>query len=120
MNRTQASPSRAQQGSALPITSISMVIPAYNDETTIAKLVQDTDCLLKELSTDYEIVLLNDGSKDNTLAILHDLAKKFSSVRVVNHEVNQGYGKTIKELYYAGTKDLVMSLPGDYQLLRRN
>ncbi|MBY0547242.1 MAG: glycosyltransferase family 2 protein [Candidatus Obscuribacterales bacterium] len=115
MNRTQASPSRAQQGSALPITSISMVIPAYNDETTIAKLVQDTDCLLKELSTDYEIVLLNDGSKDNTLAILHDLAKKFSSVRVVNHEVNQGYGKTIKELYYAGTKDLVMSLPGDYQ-----
>lgn len=115
MNRTQASPSRAQQASALPITSISMVIPAYNDETTIAKLVQDTDCLLKELSTDYEIVLLNDGSKDNTLAILHDLAKKFPSVRVVNHEVNQGYGKTIKELYYAGTKQLVMSLPGDYQ-----
>lgn len=115
MNRTQASPSRAKQASALPITSISMVIPAYNDETTIAKLVQDTDCLLKELSTDYEIVLLNDGSKDNTLAILHDLAKKFPSVRVVNHEVNQGYGKTIKELYYAGTKQLVMSLPGDYQ-----
>lgn len=115
MNRTQASPSRAQQASALPITSISMVIPAYNDETTIAKLVQDTDCLLKEMSNDYEIVLLNDGSKDNTLAILHDLAKRFPSVRVINHEVNQGYGKTIKELYYAGTKQLVMSLPGDYQ-----
>jgi glycosyltransferase involved in cell wall biosynthesis len=78
-------------------------------------LVQDTDCLLKELCDDYEIVLLNDGSKDNTLAILYDLEKKYSSVRVVNHEVNQGYGRTIKELYYAGNKDLVMSLPGDYQ-----
>lgn len=115
MNRTQTSPIRTSRTSALPITSISVVIPAYNDETTIAKLVQDTDCLLQELSTDYEIVCLNDGSKDNTLAVIRDLATKFKNVRVVNHEQNQGYGKTIKELYYIGTKQLVMSLPGDYQ-----
>jgi glycosyltransferase involved in cell wall biosynthesis len=92
-----------------------VVIPAYNDETTIARLVQDTDCLLKEISSDYEIVVINDGSKDNTLSVLRDLTAKFKNLRLVNHEQNQGFGKTIKELYYVGTKELVFSLPGDYQ-----
>ncbi len=115
MNRTQATPTSARSRSGIPIQSISVIIPAYNDETTIAKLVQDTDCLLKEISNEYEIVVINDGSKDGTLAVLKDLTKKFTNLRLINHEVNQGFGKTIKELYYAGSKELVFSLPGDYQ-----
>src|SRR5262249_8352560 len=99
----------------IPVQSISVVIPAYNDETTITRLIQDTDCLLKEISSDYEIVVINDGSKDTTLSVLQELAKKFKNMRLINHEQNQGYGKTIKELYLSGSKDLVFSLPGDYQ-----
>jgi len=115
MNRTQTSSSNARSRSSLPVQSISVVIPAYNDETTITRLVQDTDCLLKEISSDYEIVVINDGSKDSTLSVLRDLTTKFKNLRLVNHEQNQGYGKTIKELYYVGNKELVFSLPGDYQ-----
>lgn len=115
MNRTQTSSATGRKSGALPITSISVIIPAYNDEQTIAKLVRDTDCLLQELCRDYEIVCINDGSRDGTLAVLTEIARKNKHVRVLNHEVNQGYGRTIKQLYYAGTKELVFSLPGDYQ-----
>ncbi len=115
MNRTQTSNAQARNRAGIPVQSISVVIPAYNDETTIGKLVADTDVLLKEISSDYEIVVVNDGSKDNTLAVIQDLAKKFKNVRIINHEQNQGFGRTIKELYQCGKKELVFSLPGDYQ-----
>ncbi len=115
MNRTQSSNVSARSRAGLPVQSISVVIPAYNDETTIARLIQDTDCLLKEISNDYEIVVVNDGSRDNTLDVLKELARKFTNMRLINHEQNQGYGRTIKELYLTGAKELVFSLPGDYQ-----
>lgn len=101
--------------SPLPITSISVVIPAYYDETTVGRLITDADSLLKELCSDYEIVVTNDGSKDNTLKVLQNLAETLPNLRIINHEVNKGFGFTIRELYYAGSKDLVFSLPGDYQ-----
>ncbi len=98
-----------------PLTSLSLVIPAYNDETTIARLVADSVALLEKICPDYEIVLANDGSKDRTPSILQDLKAKNPRIRVINHEVNQGYGRTIRELYLSGRKDLIFSLPGDYQ-----
>lgn len=97
------------------LKSISVVIPAYNDESTICKLIEDTERLLQETADDYEILVLNDGSSDNTLAVLEELAPKVSKMRLLNHEKNQGFGKTIKELYYAGNKDLIYFIPGDYQ-----
>lgn len=101
--------------SNLPITSLSVVIPAYFDESTIGRLVVDTDQVLSGLCNDYEIIVTNDGSKDGTLKVLQDLAAKNSRVKLINHEANKGFGYTIRELYYAGSKDLVFSLPGDYQ-----
>jgi glycosyltransferase involved in cell wall biosynthesis len=115
MNRTKTHGSKLQSKSPLPVHSISVVIPAYNDETTVTRLIQDTDCLLTEIADDYEIVVINDGSRDNTLAVLNELAARYKKMRVINHEQNQGYGRTIKELYLCGTKELVFSLPGDYQ-----
>lgn len=101
--------------SSYPLTSLSLVIPAYNDETTIARLVTDSVAMLEKACPDYEIVLANDGSKDRTPSILQDLKAKNPRIRIINHEVNQGYGRTIRELYLSGKKDLIFSLPGDYQ-----
>jgi glycosyltransferase involved in cell wall biosynthesis len=97
------------------LKSLSLIIPAYNDETTIGKLIADSADLLNEICPDYEIIVTNDGSKDNTLNVISDCQKKNSRIRIINHEINQGYGLTIKELYYAAQKELVLSLPGDYQ-----
>jgi glycosyltransferase involved in cell wall biosynthesis len=97
------------------LSSISLVIPAYNDETTIARLATDSSALLEKVCPDYEIVLANDGSKDKTPEILQNLKAQNSRIRVINHQINQGYGRTIRELYLSGEKDLIFSLPGDYQ-----
>jgi glycosyltransferase involved in cell wall biosynthesis len=75
----------------------------------------DTDNLLRTICDDYEIVCVNDGSKDSTLAILESLVQRNPKVRLINHPENKGFGATIRELYFAGTKDLIFSLPGDYQ-----
>jgi glycosyltransferase involved in cell wall biosynthesis len=115
MNKVQSGNATTKKSSALPITSVSVIIPAYNDETTVGRLVEDTVCLLNEICTDFEVICVNDGSKDSTLEVLEDLAKRFPSVRVINHPVNKGFGYTIRELYHAGNKELVFSLPGDYQ-----
>lgn len=95
--------------------SVSLVIPAYNDETTVGKLIADADYLLKEICDDYEIIVCNDGSKDGTLKVLSESLEKHPRMRLLNHPVNKGFGATIRELYLAGTKDFVFSLPGDYQ-----
>jgi glycosyltransferase involved in cell wall biosynthesis len=97
------------------LTSVSLVIPSYNDETTIGRLLEDSDALLKQVCRDYEIVVINDGSKDNTLAVLEEAARKNPRIKLINHEVNKGFGETIRELYLSGDKELIFSLPGDYQ-----
>jgi glycosyltransferase involved in cell wall biosynthesis len=99
----------------LTLTSISVIIPAYNDETTVGRLIEDTRALLADICPDYEIVTINDGSRDGTLKVLQAQMAKDNRVRVIDHEVNRGYGETIRELYLAGQKDLIFSLPGDYQ-----
>lgn len=97
------------------LKSLSLVIPAYNDETTVGRLVMDANRLLGEICQDYEIVVINDGSRDQTLSVLQSLSKDVRRLRVISYEHNRGYGETIKELYLAGRKDLIFSLPGDYQ-----
>ncbi len=119
MINSELSQSTACQRPALPLTSVSVIIPAYHDETTVGRLITDADCLLKELCPDYEIIATNDGSGDGTLGVLRDMSRTVPQLRIINHEVNQGFGRTIRELYYAGSKDLVFSLPGDYQFAPR-
>lgn len=97
------------------ITSVSLVIPAYNDETTIGRLLDDSDALLRDVCRDYEIVVINDGSTDSTLAEIEEAASRNRRIKVINHKVNKGFGATIRELYLSGSKDLIFSLPGDYQ-----
>lgn len=100
---------------ATKLTSLSLVIPSYNDETTVGRLIEDADALLQEICSDYEIVVTNDGSKDGTLSLLKKMSERYPKLRLINHEVNRGFGFTIRELYLAGTKELIFSLPGDYQ-----
>jgi glycosyltransferase involved in cell wall biosynthesis len=102
-------------GAATKLAPLSLIIPAYNDETSVGRLIDDSDALLSQICDDYEIIVVNDGSKDNTLQVLREAAAKNPRVKLINHEVNRGFGFTIRELYLSGSKELVFSLPGDYQ-----
>ena len=96
--------------------SISIVIPAYNDQATIEEVVGEAIEVASGLATDYEILVVNDASRDSTGALLDRLAQANQVIRVIHHEANRGYGATIAELYMGAKGDLVYSTPGDRQL----
>ena len=118
MNNIQQIPrtgSAEQVEPPVALTSVSLIIPAYNDEETVGRLIDDGDALLSQIASDYEIIVVNDGSKDHTLDVIQGRAEVNPHVKVINHPINKGFGYTIRELYLAGTKDFIFSLPGDYQ-----
>lgn len=96
--------------------SLSFLIPAYNDGSTIATQVTDSHTMGKKLGIPFEIIVINDGSSDQTARILTKLAKRFRELRILTHVINKGYGATIKELYYAANKEWLFTIPGDYQV----
>jgi glycosyltransferase involved in cell wall biosynthesis len=98
------------------LSSVSILIPAYNDSETITKVVNDAIIAVKQVARKFEIIVINDKSTDNTGAILDKLAKKIKELKVIHHPVNLGYGGTIKDLYYAGKSEWLFTCPGDNQI----
>jgi glycosyltransferase involved in cell wall biosynthesis len=94
---------------------ISVFFPAYNDEASIASLVGDALAVLPSLADDFEVIVVDDGSTDNTAVVLDELARFDSRVRVVHHESNRGYGGALRTGFASATKELVFYTDGDGQ-----
>jgi glycosyltransferase involved in cell wall biosynthesis len=98
------------------LSSISVFLPAFNDEKTIGKLVGEALSLLPSLTNDYEVIVINDGSADATGAVLDETARIAPQhVRVIHHPRNQGYGAALRSGFNAATKDLIFYTDGDAQ-----
>lgn len=95
--------------------SISVFFPAFNDEATIAGLVRDALDVLPQLTGDYEVIVVNDGSSDRTGAILDEMANSLSNFKVVHHSKNRGYGAALRTGFETATKNLVFYTDGDGQ-----
>jgi glycosyltransferase involved in cell wall biosynthesis len=95
--------------------SISVFFPAYNDEGSIAQMVETALSLLPRHADDYEVIVVNDGSSDGTAAVLDDLARRHSRVRIVHHPRNRGYGGALRTGFLNATKDWVFYTDGDGQ-----
>ncbi len=94
---------------------ISVFFPAYNDGGTIASMVISAMVTVRELTDDYEIIVVNDGSSDYTPEILEELARTYGQVRVIHHESNRGYGGALRTGFASATKELVFYTDGDAQ-----
>lgn len=93
--------------------SISIVIPAYNEEETIESVVKEASKILKRIKLDYEIVLVNDGSSDNTGKIINKIAKNSKKIRVVHHRVNKGFTGAMKTCFKSARKHFIFLAPAD-------
>ena len=94
---------------------LSFFFPAYNDGGTIASLVIRATQAISRLTSDYEIIVINDGSTDATAEIVDELARKYPQVRVVHHRQNRGYGGALRTGFATATKALIAYTDGDAQ-----
>jgi glycosyltransferase involved in cell wall biosynthesis len=95
--------------------SISAFFPCYNDGGTIASLIAVTDRTLRQLTDDYEIIIVNDGSGDYAPEVLDEMRELYPRLRVITHEQNRGYGGALRSGFGAATKDLIFYTDGDAQ-----
>lgn len=96
--------------------SLSIFFPAYNDALSLPGLVRKTFAVLEQCVEDYEVIVVNDGSQDNTGEVLEELRKEFAPrMRVVTHPQNRGYGGALRTGFASATRDFVFYTDGDSQ-----
>src|SRR5215207_8420853 len=98
-----------------PPRSISVFFPCYNDARTIGDLVLRADAELRRLTDDYEIIVVNDGSRDDSADVLRGLQPRVERLRVITHPSNRGYGAALRSGFAAASKELVFYTDGDGQ-----
>jgi len=95
--------------------SISVFFPAFNDEQTISSLVRAALEILPEFTDNYEVLVINDGSTDDTALVIDELAQAFPQVRAIHHAYNLGYGAALNTGFRHATKETVFYTDGDGQ-----
>lgn len=96
--------------------SISIVIPAFNEQENIELIIKDTNKKLSHYFKDYEIIVVDDGSIDNTGQILDKLAKRNPKLHVI-HQKNGGYSRAMLTGIKKATKEFIAYLPADGQFM---
>ncbi|GCF07800.1 glycosyltransferase family 2 protein [Dictyobacter arantiisoli] len=97
------------------VHSISVVLPAYNEEAVIEHTLSVVVSALKNWTHDFEIVLVNDGSKDRTRTLVEHTVQVEPRIRLINHPANKGYGAALVTGFHAVSKDLVFFMDSDGQ-----
>ena len=100
------SPSRA---------GLTIFFPAYNDSGTIASMVVGALRAARAITSDFEVIVVDDGSADATAEIADELATTYPEVRVVHHARNRGYGGALRTGFASATKDFIFYTDGDAQ-----
>lgn len=94
---------------------ISVFFPCYNDKESIAVLAEDAFSILPTLTDRYEVVVIDDGSIDNSRKVLADLAKQHKDLRLIFHKKNKGYGGALRSGFKTAKYELVFYTDGDGQ-----
>jgi hypothetical protein len=110
---SQSDPARSHE-TRLP-GSLTLVLPAFNEEANIDAVVQDALATLPAFVNTYEIIVVDDGSRDRTSDIVAGLAACDDRIRLVSHERNRGYGAALISGFKASTGDFVMFMDADRQ-----
>ncbi len=95
--------------------SLSLVLPVHNEEENIRIVVERALEVLPQYADDFEIVPVNDGSRDDSPRILAELAAADPRVKPVHHKANRGYGAALTSGFRAATGDFVMFMDADRQ-----
>jgi len=103
------------QAGATPAISITVFFPCYNEQDNVGRVAEQAIGVLERIHADYEIIIVDDGSRDATGPIADEIAAAQPCVRVIHHPRNLGYGAALQSGFRAATKDLVFYTDGDGQ-----
>jgi dolichol-phosphate mannosyltransferase len=95
--------------------SLSLVIPAYNEEAGIRQAVEEADQALAQLAARYEIIVVDDGSSDRTAAVIQEAAVRHPRVRLLQHQSNLGYSAALRTGFEAAVYEGVAFTDADCQ-----
>ncbi len=97
------------------MNKLSIVIPAWNEEKTLAQLVEKVISVQYPHVSEMEVIIVNDGSKDNTWAIMQDLEKNNPQVHAYSNEKNSGKSQTVRNGILKTTGDVVVIQDADFE-----
>ncbi len=97
--------------------SISLVLPAYNEADNIEPLIAEAVPALEANAEDYEIIVVDDGSKDDTAAVTRRVMETNPRVRLVQHPKNQGFGAAVFSGFTHAVKDWIFYTDADRQFV---
>src|SRR3989344_2147904 len=76
---------------------LSVVIPAYNEESRLPRTLRDVDAYLRKQDYEYEIIVVNDGSRDRTVEVTNALAREIANLRLIDNQKNRGKGYAVRQ-----------------------
>jgi len=88
--------------------ALSVVIPAYNEENRLPQTLSSVHSFLTAAGSEFEVIVVNDGSSDNTVAVVEEFAKHHAGIRLLSYGANRGKGYAVKAGVLASTGDLVL------------
>ena len=97
--------------------SISLVLPAYNEAENIEPMVAEATPALQANADDYEIIVVDDGSRDDTAAVTRRLMEQDPHVRLIQHPVNQGFGAAVFSGFTHAEKEWIFYTDADRQFV---
>lgn len=105
-------------------TSISVFFPMYNERQNIERVLEETQEVIPQLGfEDYEVLIIDDGSRDGCDELVEGYAKTHRHIRLVRHAQNMGYGAALRTGFTSATRDAVFytdcDLPADLRELER-
>jgi glycosyltransferase involved in cell wall biosynthesis len=106
---------KSKSAAGHPVRELSVVLPAFNEEANIEQVVRHCVAYLDASVPDYELLVVNDGSRDRTGAILDQLARELPRLRPLHHPQNRGYGAALRTGFDAAAKRFVFYMDGDGQ-----
>ncbi len=98
-----------------PPVSITVFFPCYNEQDNVRKVAEQALGVLEGLHADYEVIIVDDGSSDNTGPLADAVAAEHPRVRVIHHPRNLGYGAALQSGFRAATRPIVFYTDGDAQ-----
>ena len=97
------------------LTSLSIFFPCYNEAENVGGMIEQAVKTAETYGVDYEVVVVDDGSKDSSADIVRSWSAKNPRVKLVRHEHNQGYGAALRTGFKNVSKDLIFLTDGDNQ-----